>query len=668
MRTILVALGCLLGLIVGAWLGRIEGRIEGCEPLVLALVGGASLLAALAWLALLVASERSAARWATLMVAALVIAGGLLRGASVGPAQRERALVRSERAGPGHQPDRLRELEVVGASEPGPRCTLEVRELGGSQAGRFELEVGAAGCPRSGGERVAVMARELEAGSSRAPSHRDAWTLADERVPWSRPIPARGVGARWVAAYWAWVAATRQRAWEVSRGDRAASLSAAIGLGLRSTLDADDREALRDSGLGHLIAVSGLQVALAGLWLQVLVRRMTVLLGGSTRLTCVITWLPLIGYVGLTGAAAPAVRSALMLVALDLGTLLGRPTHGPTLLALVAAGMGLFEPAWVLDPGFQLSVAAMAAIVTAPADQGVLASSWRITWVTAPLTLIHFDVAPLHALLGNAIALPLFSFLMPASLIGWASYERFGGLALQPARAFAEPILDVAELLARVPGADARLLAGLALLALIVDRIRRVRAGIHEPAPSSWLPPKLACAWVLITALPLALGWPPASLATALAHDRFDWVAVGSPSSRSLVIRDRRSGILAPRACLIRPVLGAGDTEILLARLGVGELEVIVESPTEARMFESEDPRAYQLRRELERAGIPVREGSLEHCPQPAKSELNAALRACQNRHGGRGRVLVRAFAGHVGCWSHDRWLALPELELQPDR
>ncbi len=646
---------------VGAWVGRIAG----CEGLLLGLSSGAVLGVCLAWLGLFGARDPSGVqRWTRALVVALVIAGGLLRGASVGPRERQASDVRADRATPSSGPE-LRELEVVGASDPGPRCTLVVRDpsRAGDRSARFELEVAAEACPRAQGDRIAISTHELEAGSSRVPSRRETWSLSGERAPWSRPAPRpqAWTWARASTSYWRWVAAARQQAWEGSRGDRAASLSAAIGLGLRSTLDPDDREALRRSGLGHLIAVSGLQVALAGLWLQVVVRRLAVAFGGSVRLTCLVAWLPLLAYVGLTGAAAPAVRAALMLVALDIGTLVGRPTHGPTLLALVAAGMALVEPTWLFDPGFQLSVAAMAAIVTAPAGQGVLASSWRITWATAPLTLIHFDVAPLHALLANMIALPLFSLLMPASLLGWGLYGWLGEPILAPARMFAEPILDVAELLARVPGADARLLAGLALLLLIVDGVRRRTK--PAPSPSNWLPPRLACVWLLAVALPIALGWPRPSLASLLVRERFDWIAIGSPSSRSLVIRDRRTTWVEPRACLIRPVLGASDSEQLFARLGVGELERITESSEPG----SVDPRSAQLGRELEAAGIRVGEGSLEHCPLPSKLEVRGALRACQSRHGGRGRVAVLAWAGRVQCWSNDRWLALPELDSELD-
>ena len=216
----------------------------------------------------------------------------------------------------------------------------------------------------------------------------------------------------------------------------------AVGLGLRSALSPEQREHLRASGLGHLIAVSGLNVAIAAVWLQFVARRGASLLGVSPARACALAWLPLWIYVGLTGGAASAVRAATMLTVVDLGTVVGRPTHGPATLSLVAAAMLLWQPSWLFDPGFVLSVAAMAVIVSAPRELGLWATSWRISWVTAPPSVLFFDVTPLHGLLGNAIALPLFGLLMPIALIACVVPGQFGALALSAGRIFATPILD----------------------------------------------------------------------------------------------------------------------------------------------------------------------------------------------------------------------------------
>lgn len=638
MQTILVALACLVALFVAALLGRSAAGQLG----LLLLVAGVLGLTFAAWFVAL-GRPRSRAPASATLVASGLVALALVRGAAVGAEERARETTKVERGRP--TPPDLRELEVVGASEPGPRCTVEVRELG-------ELELAASACPLAAGDRIALRSDELERADARVPSERSRWLAADEHPPWSRP----GSASAPLERYMHFVAALRQDAWEVSRGDRALALGAAIGLGLRATLTIDDREALRDSGLGHLIAVSGLQVALAGLWLQVLVRRLALLAALSARWASVVTWVPLLAYVVLTGAAPPALRSAAMLIAVDLGTIVGRPTHGPTLLACVAALLAALEPSWLFDPGYQLSVVAMAAIVTAPPEQGVLASSWRITWTTLPLTLLHFDVAPIHALLANVLALPLFSLAMPTALLGWALLGTLGEAALAPMRVFTQPILDVAQLLARVPPLDARAIVVLALLGVIVHRVRarRARARREDIEPSDLLPPELACLATLLVALPLALGWPRPSLAAQLGRERFEWLALGTPRSSGLILRDRRQGSLAPAVCIVRPLLGPRETEVLLDALGVVAITTLVASEREPS-----DPRTDALAVELARRYPFAAQPLSGRCVIPDPELVRASLRACQAMHGGRGRVLVRS--GPLGrrCWVEGRWVRL---------
>lgn len=638
MHTILVALACLVALFVAALLGRTAGGPLAVSLLVAGVLG----LTLAAW-SVAIARPRRRASASTTLVAAGLLALALARGAEVGAREHANAMTRAERGVPANPG--LRELEIVGASEPGPRCTVEVRDAG-------TLELAASACPLAAGDRIALRDRELERADARMPSERTSWLAADEHPPWQRPARASAP----LDPYMHFVARLRQAAWEVSRGDRALALGAAIGLGLRSSLTIEDREALRDSGLGHLIAVSGLQVALAGLWLQVLVRRLALLVAISARWTSVVTWVPLLAYVVLTGAAPPALRSAAMLIAVDLGTIVGRPTHGPTLLACVAALLAAIEPAWLFDPGYQLSVVAMAAIVTAPPDQGVLASSWRITWTTLPLTLLHFDVAPLHALLANALALPLFSLLMPTSLLGWALFGTLGMPALAPMRVFAQPILDVAVLLARVPPLDARALVVLALLGVVVHRLRARRARArHQPLePSQVLPPELACLASLLVALALVLEWPRASLAEQLARPRFEWLALGTPRSHGLVLRDRRQGRLAPAVCIVRPLLGPRESEALLDALGVVAITTLVASEREPH-----DPRSDALAAELARRYPFAAQPLTGRCVVPDPDLVRASLHACQRMHGGRGRVLVRSEALGRHCWSEGRWVRL---------
>lgn len=624
---------------------------------------GLILLAALALTALIAGlrvARGGSSAWRSILVAACLAAIALLRGLSVGAGAEGQAARVADRAPPG--PRTLRSFDVVGASEPGPRCRLRLREAGASRFEAAEIVVSARpeACPRASGERVAVFARSL--GGDGVSWLRDGWSSGRVRdlgrgpTVWSRDPGPRGHLARIGDRYWGWVAGQRQRAWSLTRGDSAGSLAVAVGLGLREALEPGRRRELRAAGLGHLIAVSGLHVAVAALWLQALARRVAVAVGGSPRRACVLAWLPLLAYVGLTGAAPSAVRAAVMLIAIDLAVVVGRPSHGPTLLAVTAAGMLMVRPDWLSDPGFQLSMAAMAAIVTAPRELGLLRTSWRISWATAPVSVVHFGLAPMHGLLGNALALPIFALLMPAALLGSLSLGWLGADALIPARILAEPILDLAALLAELPAAGPGpllVLASLAVLARLgLGRARSRRVG-------AWLPPGFASVLTMVTCAALLLPSPKSEAAAP----GFDWIAIGSVHSRSLLVRDRSR---PRRACLYRPTLSAGLWVELFDRVGVDGLSRLdarlPPSADEQPRPASADPRTRALATRLREAGRPVGSGPGD-CEPPPRARVRAALRACRGRQGGRGRALVRARGEGIACRVEDRWVELTELE-----
>jgi len=650
MRTIVLALGCCASVLCGALLARFNGPLVPSLGLALAVL-------ALIWLRSLAPADpvsRAGAgpRWR--LAAASLVVIGLARGASVGPplpAQvPERGSVPSPAGGP------LREFEVVGASEPGVRCVIELRDPQAPRHPSLRVSAPPERCPLAAGQRVAILAPSLQ------PSWRDG--LSDREHPhdlgrgpvvWLRPSPAPTGLARISVGYWERVAALRQWAWTQTRGDPSASLVVAVGLGLRSALAPEQREQLRAAGLGHLIAVSGLHVAVAALGLQALARRAVALLGGAPRWACLLAWIPLWGYVGLTGAAPSAIRAALMLTGIDLAALVGRPRHGPTLLASTAAAMLLWQPAWLFEPGFALSLAAMAAIVSAPRELGVLAMSWRITWTTAPLSVLWFDVAPLHGLIGNAFALPLFALLMPLALVAVIGPGSIGELALSLAKLCATPILDLAAILAKLPSAGPTGLLVLAGLALIIRR--RIRADRPHP----WLPPKLACVLALVVAL-IVLVRAEIDHRRVVALD-FDWVALGSVHSRSLLVADRS----APNAaCLYRPTVSSATWIALFELLGVRQLTRIdADLPQADPSLDAPplDPRTRALIEQLDRAGIGT--GRDGHCEPPAAARVRDAIRACGARSGGA-PVLLRSKRGQISCRIEDRWVLAPELAEPP--
>jgi competence protein ComEC len=202
----------------------------------------------------------------------------------------------------------------------------------------------------------------------------------------------------------------------VSGGDGEAVADGVV-LGGDDGLSTPTRDAFRASGLGHLLAVSGQNV---------------VLLIGAVVVVC--GWLavaraPALGvaiaatilYVLVVGPGASVVRAGITGVVVALAWLANRPVARWHVLSVAAAGCLWLDPWAVLEPGFQLSFAAVVAIFTAaprmrawlegtscPARlREPLAISTACTLVTAPIAWAQFDrVALIGSLPANLAALP----------------------------------------------------------------------------------------------------------------------------------------------------------------------------------------------------------------------------------------------------------------------
>ena len=128
----------------------------------------------------------------------------------------------------------------------------------------------------------------------------------------------------------------------------AATLVDEVALGIRGSIPADISAPLQDAGLIHLVATSGLKVAIV---IGLLAR----LLGAAPpRTRTLVTVAGVTAYVGVAGGGPAAVRAALMA---GCGLLLsgtGRRVDPLPLLTVVAAALLLIDPRLCLDVGFQL--------------------------------------------------------------------------------------------------------------------------------------------------------------------------------------------------------------------------------------------------------------------------------------------------------------------------
>lgn len=162
--------------------------------------------------------------------------------------------------------------------------------------------------------------------------------------------------------------AGRLQRWGVARleasaleGDRLA-LCAAIATGQRTAMSTQLRENYTLSGSSHLLAVSGLHVAIIFIVANILFRWLT-LFGRGTQLLNVAVVAVVWGYVAMTGLAISAVRAALMFSALQFAIASGSSYRSANILATVAMVMLAVRPSLILDVSFQLSVVAVAAII-----------------------------------------------------------------------------------------------------------------------------------------------------------------------------------------------------------------------------------------------------------------------------------------------------------------
>ncbi len=267
----------------------------------------------------------------------------------------------------------------------------------------------------------------------------------------------------------------------------AGGIAAALVTGDVGAIPDADAEAMRRSGLAHLLSISGLHVT------AVVAATMAIALHLlALSPTLALRWpLPVIaagagalagiGYTLLSGAEVPTIRSCVAALLVLAGLAMGREAVTLRLVAAGALVVLLLWPEALVGASFQLSFAAITAIVALhdhPATRAAFGpraeAGWRrllrglalllLTGVVveaalAPIALFHFQRAGLYGALANIVAIPLTTFVIMPLEAGALLLDLAGiGAPLWWAAGIAlRLLLALAHAVAALPGATAAL-------------------------------------------------------------------------------------------------------------------------------------------------------------------------------------------------------------------
>ena len=208
-------------------------------------------------------------------------------------------------------------------------------------------------------------------------------------------------------------------------------LIGSISFGARDEVDKDVIQSFTNTGVIHVLAVSGMNVGLIFVILNLIFGFLKSGRAGNVIYTLIILtgiW----SYTLITGMSASILRAALMFSFLIFGRLFNRDSNIFNSLAVSAFALIAWDPKLISDVGFQLSYTAVLSIVVIHPllfkqlyfENWLLKEIWMLISVTCsaqmgtiPFTLIYFHQFPVYFWLANLIVIPLVSVILYLSFV-----------------------------------------------------------------------------------------------------------------------------------------------------------------------------------------------------------------------------------------------------------
>ncbi len=226
---------------------------------------------------------------------------------------------------------------------------------------------------------------------------------------------------------------------QASLGHERGAIAAALVTGSQGGIPDKLRNAMQIAGLAHLLTVSGFHIGVVAGGAYFLARRLLALSPAARRrslripaaaVAIIAAW----AYVAVSGAQVPAVRAGVTVSLVMLAIGLGRDPLSLRLIAFAASVVLLLRPEALVTASFQLSFAAVTALVLlansawwqrwlAPSDDdwpvrsakwvgALLVSSIVAELVLTPVAAAHFGRAGIYGVAANMLAIPFTSLLV----------------------------------------------------------------------------------------------------------------------------------------------------------------------------------------------------------------------------------------------------------------
>ena len=264
-------------------------------------------------------------------------------------------------------------------------------------------------------------------------------------------------------------------------GSREGNFAAAILIGETKAIPRDIANNMRDSGVAHILSVSGLHLSLVAMLFFISSRALlncSNFFAYHTNVKVIAAIISIVGsfaYLHISGANIAATRAFIMTAIFIVSTIWGRSPYPLRSLLIAAFLILLFLPQYVLHPSFQLSFTAVLCLISGYEfyiknksilgnSKGIIASiklyifaniysSFLASIMTAPYVIYHFYKFANYSVLMNLIAVPMMSFFMMPLVLLASIVMPLGidGPVLKLLSYFISIVIDSAEFIVKLP-------------------------------------------------------------------------------------------------------------------------------------------------------------------------------------------------------------------------